>query len=99
MAFGKGGNDGKYYNTGTGIRTYGDGYIRVESSTKTITKIVFTFASGNDYRPNADNCKVSTGSFDYSTFTWTGSASSVSLTRATGSGHWRLQKVEVTFAE
>ena len=99
VAFGKGGNDGKYYNTGTGIRTYGDGYIRVESSAKTITKIVFTFANGNDYRPNTNNCKVSTGSFDYSTFTWTGSASSVSLTRATGSGHWRLQKVEVTFAE
>lgn len=99
VCFGKGGNDGKYYTTGEGIRTYGGGYIRVESSTKTITKIVFTFASGSSYRPNASDCTVSTGSFDYSSTTWTGSASSVILTRASGSGHWRLQKVEVTFAD
>ena len=98
VAFGKGGNDGKYYTTGTGIRTYGDGYIRVES-TKTITKIVFTFANGNDYRPTSSTCTVNVGSFDYDSFTWTGSANKVILTRATGSGHWRLQKVEVTFAE
>jgi len=99
ICFGKGGNDGKYYTTGEGIRTYGGGYIRVESSTKTISKIVFTFASGSSYKPNASDCTVSPGSFDYSSTTWTGSASSVVLTRGSGSGHWRLQKVEVTFAD
>ena len=46
------------------------------SSEKTITKIVFTFA--NDM--TADNGSFSVGSYDSSTFTWTGSTNSVTLT-------------------
>ena len=30
--FGKGANDGKYYDTGTGIRVYGDGYMIVSAA-------------------------------------------------------------------
>ena len=104
ISFGKGSNDGKYYNTGSGIRTYGDGYIKVTSS-KTITKIVYTFqkATSNEKPtyPVTGEYTVSTGSLALSeaVATWTGSSSEVTLTRPTGNGHWRLQKVEVTFAE
>ena len=113
VAFGKGANDGKYYSTGEGIRTYGNGYIRVESSTKTITKVVYTFqkataTSGSGDKavtfktyPISGDCTVNTGSVSIgeATTTWTGSSKSIIMTRASGSGHWRLQKVEVTFAE
>ena len=104
VSFGKGSNDGKYYNTGSGIRTYGDGYIKVTSA-KTITKIVYTFqkATANEKPtyPVTGEYTVSTGSLalSESVATWTGSSSEVKLTRPTGTGHWRLQKVEVTFAE
>ena len=113
VAFGKGANDGKYYKTGEGIRTYGNGYIKIESSSKTITKVVYTFqkatgtsGSGDDsvtYKtyPISSDCSVNTGSITVgeATVTWSGSSKSIIMTRAAGSGHWRLQKVEVTFAE
>lgn len=98
VCFGSGGDDGKYYNAGTGIRTYKGGYIRVESS-KTITNIVYTFANTKGHSPS-DDYSINTGSFTAgATSTWTGSAKSVILTRASVSGHWRLQKIEVTFAD
>ena len=106
ISFGDGGNDGKYYTTGDGMRIYGNGYVQIASE-KTITKIVYTFQkssgqSGNvDYKtyPISDDNTVSAGSISLNedSATWTGSEKSVKLTRANGSGHWRLQKVEVTF--
>ena len=98
ITFGDGANDGKYYNTGTGIRIYGNGYVNIESSSKTIAKIVYTFATGNDYKPANDDVSTPSG-YNASATTWTGSAKSVKLTRPSGTGHWRLQKVEVTFAQ
>ena len=101
IKFGDGSSDGKYYNTGTGIRIYGGGYCQVGSESA-ITKIVYTFADTNlptpsSYAPAADSYSVDTGAYDVDTYTWTGSATSVKLQRGTGSGHWRLQKVEVTY--
>lgn len=99
--FGDGANDGKYYNTGTGIRTYGNGYIKV-SSPKTITDIKYYFQNGNSYGdisayPDSD-WTISTGTFtEGATSTWAGSANEVILTRSNGSGHWRLQKIVVTY--
>ena len=94
ITFAGGGNDGKYYNTGKGIRTYGDGTITVTSkSAAKIAKIEFTF--DGSYKPEtADVADVPT--YDPETSVWTGSASSVTLTRPSGNGHWRLQKVAVT---
>lgn len=94
VTFGGGANDGKYYTTGTGIRTYGGGTITIASAL-TIKEIEFTWDGSN--APDAD-VAVPTG---YSTDTkkWTGSANSVVLTRPSGSGHWRLQSVKVTFGE
>ena len=92
VKFGGGDNDGKYYDTGTGIRTSGDGNITVTAKQGNISKIVFTWHSTNKPESNVAN----TGVYSTSNSTWTGDASSVVLTRPTGSGHWRLQKVEVT---
>ena len=90
-----GANDGKYYNTGQGIRVYGNGQMVVEAKSGNLTKVVLTFAPGNDYRP-ASGDVVDTGTFDPESGTWTGSASKVTFTRPEGSGHWRVQKVEAT---
>ena len=108
VTFGSGANDGKYYDTGTAIRVYGNGWCQVASNS-TITKIVYTFdtaetnanagamAYPNDKFPFA----VNTGSFEMDASgapegTWTGSATSVKATRASGSGHWRIKKIVVT---
>ena len=101
IAFGKGSNDGKYYDIGKGIRIYGDGYIRVESE-KIISKIVFTFDPTKDnpvHYPTEGNFTLNEGSvsFNEAVVTWTGSSKTVKITRPTGTGNWRLQKVEVTF--
>ena len=94
VTFAGGGNDGKYYDTGTAIRLYGDGTMTIAAKSGTLTSITVTFA-GDSYKP-ASNDVVDTGSYDAATGIWTGSASQVTFTRPTGSGHWRIQKVEAT---
>ncbi len=107
VQFGSGTNDGKYYTTGSGMRIYGDGWVTVSSS-KTINKIEYTFDPTEQkdgdvvktFIPDqATFGSVDTGSYDLATQTWTGSAKSVKLTRATGTGHWRLQQVKVYYAD
>lgn len=95
VTFGGGGNDGKYYNTGTAIRVYGGGYMTVAATGgKKITKIVVTYDGSN--KPGADDQIVEIGSYDAESGTWTGSAESVTFTRPTGTGHWRIQALTVT---
>ena len=93
--FGDGDNDGKYYETGKGIRVYGDGHMTV-SATGTITQIEVTYSGTN--KPTTNNV-VDCGTYDSSTGIWTGSEANVTFTRLTGSGHWRIQKIAVTFNE
>lgn len=93
--FGDGSNDGKYYNTGRGIRVYGNGYMMVSTSKGTISKIVITYSGEKAPKGTADY-KVDGGSYNYSTKTWTGEATSVKLTN-TGSDQWRIQAVDVTY--
>lgn len=93
ITFAGGAHDGKYYTTGSGIRTYSGGTITVASD-ELISKIVFKW-SGNSYKPTDANI-VNTGTYNVSTSTWTGSAYSVVLTRPTADEHWRLQSVTVT---
>lgn len=92
VAFAGGANDGKYYDGGTGIRTYGNGTITI-ASTGTISQIALTWDGSN--KPNSNNV-VDVGTYNYSTGVWTGSANSVVFTRPSGSGHWRLKTVSVT---
>lgn len=93
--FGDDSNDGKYYKKGSGIRVYGNGYMMVSTSKGTISKIVITYSGEKAPKGTADY-KVDGGSYNYSTKTWTGEATSVKLTN-TGSDHWRIQAVDVTY--
>ena len=95
VTFAGGGNDGKYYTTGSGIRVYGNGTMTIASKTGTITSITITFDGSN--KPTANDV-VSTGTYNNTTGVWTGSSNEVVFTRPSGSGHWRVQKVEVTVA-
>lgn len=92
VQFTGGTNDGKYYTTGSGIRTYGNGSIVVTALTGNLTSIVFTWDGSN--APAADNATPS--GYSTSTKTWTGSAASVTLTRPSGSGHWRCKAIQAT---
>ncbi|MCQ2256204.1 MAG: hypothetical protein MJZ29_11985 [Bacteroidaceae bacterium] len=96
LAFGDGGNDGKYYDTGSGIRIYSNGKITVSAANGTISKIVITY-SDSSY---TGTFSANTGEYKLSktTGTWTGSASSVVLTNTATSGHARIQKIAVTYA-
>ena len=94
ITFAGGSNDGKYYTTGVGIRTYGGGKITIASTDYTISKIVFAW--DGDYKPGSSDV-LNTGTFNDGCTEWTGDASSVVLTRPSGSGHWRLQSVTVTY--
>lgn len=97
VTFGGGGNDGKYYTTGSGIRTYADGTITVASSDYNIVRIDYTFSASTN-APGAYS--INTGSLTTGAASvWTGSAKSVVLTNSASSGHWRLQSVKVTFGE
>ena len=93
ITFAGGGNDGKYYTTGSGIRTYGGGTITVATTSGKITAATFTFASG--YAPGDD--VADKGTWTSSNSSWSGNASSFTLTRPSGSGNWRLQSVSVTY--
>ena len=95
VTFAGGSNDGKYYNTGSGIRVYGDGTMKIAAKSGNVTQITITF-SGDSYKPAANESVVDAGSYDAETGVWTGSANEVTFTRPTGSGHWRVQKVEAT---
>lgn len=100
ISFAGGDNDGKYYNTGSGIRTYASdsGNITVSSSYY-ISKIEFTFST-DGYAPSDGNYTVDTGSLTTGAgATWTGKSKSVIITNKAGSGHWRLQALTVTYTE
>ncbi len=90
VTFTGGANDGKYYNTGTGIRVYGNGSMVIAAKSGNLTQVEVTF-SGN-YKPESADV-VDSGNYDPESGTWTGSAPSVTFTRPAGSGHWRVQKV------
>lgn len=93
VTFAGGANDGKYYNTGSGIRVYGNGSMTVAAKSGVITKIVVTY--DGSYKPTDDSV-INEGNYDVETGTWTGSSASVVFTRPSGSGHWRIQTVEAT---
>lgn len=95
ITFDGGANDGKYYNTGNAIRIYGNGSIIVECESG-ISEISYVWdTSESGHVPEDDYSNV--GTYDVSTEIWTGSANRVVLTRPSGSGHWRLKAVTVTY--
>lgn len=92
VTFAGGGNDGKYYNTGSGIRVYGGGTMTIAAKSGTLKKIVITYDGAN--KPESADV-VSVGTYDPATGIWTGDAAEVVFTRPSGSGHWRVKKIEV----
>ncbi len=101
ITYTSGSNKTQYYTSGTAVRIYGGGSFTVSSDTKKITKLQLTY-NGN-YKPT-DTTVASNGTLDVSASpqVWTSDnesgVSSVTFTRPSGSGHWRLQKVAVTYA-
>ena len=90
VTFAGGANDGKYYNTGQGIRVYGNGTMTVAAKSGNLTKVIVTFNNSN--RPESADV-VDTGTFDPGTGVWVGQSPTVTFTRPAGTGHWRVQKV------
>ena len=90
VTFAGGGNDGKYYTTGSGIRVYGDGTMTIKAKSGTLTKILITYDGSN--KPESADV-VNVGSYDKETGMWTGNASEVVFTRPSGSGHWRVKAI------
>lgn len=93
VTFGGGQNDGKYYNSGSAIRVYGGGTMTIAAGSGKITGITLTFDGTN--KPSSGDV-VNVGTYSPDKNSWTGEAESVIFTRPTGSGHWRVQKIEVT---
>ena len=95
ITFGDGANDGKYYNTGSAMRIYNNGYVQVSSS-KTIKTIIFE-TGGSSNQATSSNTSANTGSMSYdgATATWTGEATSVKLTSSVS--HVRIQKITVKY--
>ena len=88
-------NGPKYYNTGTAARLYGGNEMTIFATGQPITKIEFNFGPSN--APTAEDAQFNEGEYDAETFTWTGSAESVTLTRNAGSGHYRLVSMTVYY--
>jgi hypothetical protein len=86
----------KYYNSGTAARIYGGNILSVYALGQPITKIEFNFGKNN--APTSSEAVFNGGDFDFETFTWTGNAETVTLTRNATSGHYRLVGMTVTYA-
>jgi hypothetical protein len=86
-------NAPKYYTTGTAVRCYGGNSITVASSGKSISKIEFTFASGEGTNTIVPSVGVINGT------AWTGSAQNLTLTIDGTSGHRRIQKMVFTLSD
>ena len=98
---GSGSTTPKYYSTGTAMRLYGGNTLTISSS-KTISKVEFTYAedyNGTSFYPTADNSTVTPGTYDYSTHTWTGSANEIVLSRSASTGHFRIVSITITYAK
>lgn len=90
------------YSKSKYLRLYAGNIMTISSSTKMISKVVFTY-SEDKYTPSADTgYKLSSGSYSAKSNTWTADAKkqtqSVTFTN-TNSGQYRIQTIEVTFAE
>lgn len=96
---GSGTNAPKYYDTGTAIRCYGGNKITVKLNLETeeVTKVVFTFASGEGTNELTFGGDSDGGSFDGTT--WTGKeGGSMNGNIGGTSGHRRIQKMTFTLS-
>lgn len=83
-------NPPKYYTSGSAVRAYGGNTITISSS-RTITKIEFTFGESD-----GSNAITADGG-SYSNGTWTGSSNSVVFTIGGTSGNRRIASITITY--
>ena len=96
ISFNKGTNSNTpmYYNTGTAVRVYGGGNMKVSAkNSHTISKIEITFGSGD-----GTNTITTADIGTYSNGTWTGSESEVVFSVGGTTGHRRFKSIKVTFS-
>ena len=74
VTFGGGGNNGKYYTTGEGIRVYGDGTMTIAAKEGKLKNILITYDGSN--KPT-EATVVDGGTYDPATGLWTGDASQI----------------------
>ena len=107
ISFLGGGNNGKFYNTGTAVRIYKEGSVEITSS-RTIEKVEYLFGpndSSNSYSPAQNDLGslfdnfTPTWNSDTRILAWTGSANTVTLKYPLSSGHYRIQQIGVTYGE
>ena len=84
-------NAPKYYTSGTAVRFYGGNSFTLTSSKNKITKVEFTFASGE----GTNEITADVGTFQSPV--WTGSAQAVKFTIGGTSGQRRISKIVVSF--
>ena len=82
----------QYYTNGYAVRFYQKNKMTVKAGTNTMTSIVIGFGSSDG------SLAISSDVGTYSNGTWTGSATSVAFTCATGSGNRRIASVTVTYS-
>lgn len=87
-SIGTGSNGPKYYTDGDAVRFYGNNTITV-SSNLTITQIEFTFGSNDGTKT------ISADKGEFAEGVWTGEATEVVFTLASGSGQRRIAKLTV----
>lgn len=92
---GAGTTDPAYYTSGEAVRLFGSNTMTI-TATRPIVKIVFIFGSGVAADTPAGKSVFSEGSYNAETYTWTGSAETVTLTREAGRGHYRIIGMIVT---
>jgi hypothetical protein len=95
FSVGSGTTTPKYYTSGNAARLYGGNVLSVYALGQPITKIEFKF---NNNAPTDKDAVFNTGEFDFKTYTWTGNAETVTLTRNANSGHYRVASMIVTYA-
>lgn len=86
-------NNPKYYNSGTAVRVYGGGTMSLSVDGSSITKVVFTFGSGD----GTNEITANTGTFAEGV--WTGNSSNVVFTVGGATGQRRIQALAITLGE
>lgn len=84
------------------LRLYAGNIMTISSSTKMISKVVFTYSDSGSNKPSTDTgYKLSSGSYSAKSNTWTADAKkqtqSVTFTN-THTAQYRIKAIEVTFA-
>lgn len=103
VAFSKGTNTNNspmYYGSEASIHFYGRNTMTISSSSKSISKVVFTY--GSKFPSSDTGYKLSSGSYSSSSNTWNSESSagvsSVTFTNANKNGHYKIKTIEVIFA-